>query len=85
VTFKTGLIVGAAIGYVLGAKAGRERYEQIAGMWTSFTGNERVQTVVDKGKNYVDQTAQRIRGSVSERLHGASETVRESLEQLAPG
>ena len=27
--FKTGLLVGAAVGYYLGAKAGRERYEQI--------------------------------------------------------
>ncbi len=27
--FKTGLAVGAAVGYVLGARAGRERYEQI--------------------------------------------------------
>ena len=28
--FRTGLIVGFGIGYVLGTKAGRERYEQIA-------------------------------------------------------
>lgn len=27
--FRTGLIVGLGIGYVLGTKAGRERYEQI--------------------------------------------------------
>ena len=27
--FKTGVIVGLAAGYYLGAKAGRERYEQI--------------------------------------------------------
>lgn len=27
--FKTGAIVGCAVGYYLGAKAGRERYEQI--------------------------------------------------------
>jgi hypothetical protein len=27
--FRTGLIVGFGIGYVLGTKAGRERYEQI--------------------------------------------------------
>ncbi len=27
--FKTGLIIGGALGYYYGAKAGRERYEQI--------------------------------------------------------
>lgn len=30
--FRMGLIFGAAIGYVLGARAGRERYEQISRM-----------------------------------------------------
>jgi hypothetical protein len=29
VRFKTGLIVGLAVGYYYGAKAGRERYEQL--------------------------------------------------------
>jgi hypothetical protein len=29
VKFKSGLTIGIAIGYVLGARAGRERYEQI--------------------------------------------------------
>ena len=28
--FRTGLVLGLAAGYVLGARAGRERYEQIA-------------------------------------------------------
>lgn len=27
--FRSGVLVGAAIGYVLGARAGRERYEQV--------------------------------------------------------
>ena len=28
-SFKTGLLIGLAVGYYLGAKAGRERFEQI--------------------------------------------------------
>jgi hypothetical protein len=30
--FKTGAVVGFAVGYYLGAKAGRERYEQLRTM-----------------------------------------------------
>lgn len=30
--FRTGLVVGFAAGYVLGSRAGRERYEQLASM-----------------------------------------------------
>lgn len=36
---KIGLVVGGAVGYVLGTRAGRERYEQIVaqaqGLWQS--------------------------------------------------
>ena len=38
-SFKTGFVVGGAIGYVLGARAGKERYDQIVEMWRRFTGS----------------------------------------------
>jgi len=41
--FRFGLLVGAAIGYVLGAKAGRARYEQIAASWRRFVRSEQAQ------------------------------------------
>lgn len=34
--FRLGMIVGGTIGYVLGARAGRERYEQLARSAASF-------------------------------------------------
>lgn len=43
--FRLGLVFGAAIGYVLGAKAGRERYEQISTMTRSLAGSEPAQQV----------------------------------------
>lgn len=43
--FRLGLVFGAAIGYVLGAKAGRERYEQISSMTRSLAGSEPAQQV----------------------------------------
>jgi outer membrane lipoprotein SlyB len=43
--FRFGLIAGAAAGYVLGTRAGRERYEQIAAAARSFAGSETARTL----------------------------------------
>ena len=52
--FKTGLIIGAAAGYVLGAKAGRDRYEQIKEWFDSAMHSEPVSTVIEKGKGLTE-------------------------------
>ena len=57
--FKTGLLVGFGVGYVLGTKAGRERYEELKASWDSFMGNPSVQRVVTRGKEVVEAGAQR--------------------------
>ena len=66
--FKTGLLIGAAAGYVLGAKAGRERYEQIMDGWARFTGDPRVQGIADKGRSVVDLATERVKSNVEERF-----------------
>jgi hypothetical protein len=43
-TGKLTLAVGFAAGYVLGSRAGRERYEQIVGMSRAFWSNPTVQS-----------------------------------------
>jgi hypothetical protein len=50
VGFKTGLLIGAAVGYVLGAKAGRERYEQIKHWLGSAARSEPLAGLAEKGK-----------------------------------
>ena len=57
--FKTGLLVGFGVGYVLGTKAGRERYEELKASWDSFMGNPSVQRVVTRGKEVVEAGTQR--------------------------
>jgi hypothetical protein len=52
VGFKTGLLIGAAVGYVLGAKAGRERYEQIKGWLGSAARSETFTGLAEKGKAF---------------------------------
>lgn len=41
--FRLGLFLGFVIGYVLGARAGRARYEQIVQAWNSFKRSDQAQ------------------------------------------
>ena len=81
---RVGLVIGFATGYVFGAKAGRERYEQIRRAWNAFVGNPTVQRVAErsrelageagrKGVEAVQQGVGRAAGSVRTRLHGDGE------------
>lgn len=42
-----------AVGYVLGAKAGRRRYEQIAGTYRAVTESPRTKALIDAGRRKV--------------------------------
>jgi hypothetical protein len=61
--FKSGLIIGLGVGYVLGAKAGRERYEQIMEAFHDVTSRPEVQDLVAKGRGLMDSAAQQARNT----------------------
>ena len=65
------LISGAVVGYVLGARAGRERYEQIKRRATELWNDPHVQRTVDDVEDAVGTTA----AEVQERLADASKKV----------
>ena len=73
-----------AIAYVLGARAGRERYEQIK------TGTKRVwdSNVVRDGRSKVRHQAadtfQQAQNLASEKLHEATDAVKEKVRQDDP-
>lgn len=48
--FITGLALGGAIGYVLGAKAGREQYERIVALTESALQSDPLNQMVDIDK-----------------------------------
>lgn len=56
--FRVGLVVGFGIGYYLGAKAGRERYEQLRDVLAEL-GEHRP---LEKLEALVDLTVERLRG-----------------------
>ncbi|MFB9731367.1 YtxH domain-containing protein [Ornithinimicrobium kibberense] len=54
------LLVGAGVGYVLGARAGRERYDQIADQANKLWTDPRVQTKVEEVKEKAPEVAQKV-------------------------
>jgi hypothetical protein len=74
--FKSGLLFGFGVGYVLGAKAGRERYEELKASWDQFVGNPSVQRAVNKGREVVETGTRRgIRA-----VEHAGDEVKDRLE-----
>ncbi len=48
-----GFVAVLATGYVLGTKAGRERYEQIVGTARAVAGHPATKTVIDAGRRKI--------------------------------
>jgi hypothetical protein len=46
-------VVVLALGYVLGAKAGRRRYEQIVGTYKAMTGSPAAKSIIDAGRRKI--------------------------------
>jgi hypothetical protein len=62
--FKLGLIIGFALGYYLGAKAGRARYEQMRVWLERAKESELFETAADKAKAVVDLGVERAKDLV---------------------
>jgi DNA-binding IclR family transcriptional regulator len=72
---KLSMLVGAAIGYVLGARAGRERYEAIVRVARKVAGSQTVQATAGVLHAQVDDMRHRAKELVSEKLHGGGSSV----------
>jgi len=54
------LVVGLAVGYVLGTRAGREKYEEIKRNATKLWNDPRVQHRVDQAEDFVKDKAPEV-------------------------
>ena len=66
--FRFGMILGFVAGYVLGTRAGKERYEQIVRAFKKLMGTDTVQRATEAGKEYLGNgmtaASERIRSVV---------------------
>ena len=72
--FRLGLVLGLGAGYYLGAKAGRERYQQMNQMIRKVRRTEAYQTATDKAQAVVDLGVERAKDFVEEHKPGSDGT-----------
>jgi hypothetical protein len=77
---RTALIVGLAAGYVLGARAGRERYEQIRKVARVVADNPPVRQLIDETSALITAGTTKAREAISEGLHGVGESIRDATD-----
>ena len=62
--FRLGLVIGFGSGYYLGAKAGRQRYEQMRNFIDRARNSDLAETAADKARAVVDLGMERARDLV---------------------
>jgi hypothetical protein len=90
--FRTGMLVGFGVGYVLGAKAGKERYQQIVEATRAFMENPGVQRLTDEvgktvslGKDRVSTVANRKVEQFGDTLADQASKAKEFVADKTPG
>ena len=83
-SLKAGLVVGFGVGYVLGAKAGHERYEQIERAWARISSTPAFEELMRRGSAVLSQGLEAGRGTVSAGLTAASDGVRQLADRPRP-
>jgi hypothetical protein len=83
---KLAFVTGLAVGYILGAKAGQKRYEQIKGRATQLWSSDPVQARVATVRDTVKEQAPAVSAKLGEVARSAGTTARERLsgEHLPP-
>lgn len=72
---KLGMVVGAAVGYVLGAKAGRERYDQITTNARQLLDKPQVKRVVNSAPGDLGARLEQVANKAADKVHEAGDKV----------
>jgi hypothetical protein len=84
------LLIAAGVGYVFGAKAGRERYEQLKTQFDKVKSDPRVQEKAQQAADLAKEKAPVVKDKLTEAAGAATEKVKsaassdDSVDSLNP-
>jgi hypothetical protein len=77
--FKTGLLIGFGAGYVLGSKAGRQRYDEIRRAWGRLSGSPTVHRAAERTRELAGDSMRQGLHAVQTGVERAGTAVKERL------
>ena len=81
--FRFGLVTGFAAGYYLGAKAGRERYEQINRTLRKIQGSDAYETAMEKVQEATSVASEKVKDVMSHADDGQAPTLPDPWPETA--
>ena len=82
---KLAFIIGAAVGYVLGTRAGREQFEKIRSSARQLWEDPRVQStfedVEQRASDLMKEKGPELKEKITEAVKSAADTVRSKAEE----
>ena len=79
---RVALVTGAAIGYVLGTRAGRERYEQIKSQAQRAWHNPKVQEKATQAQDYAKAQAPVVKEKAAEAASSAAGAAKDAAQSV---
>ncbi|PJJ56516.1 hypothetical protein CLV56_0725 [Mumia flava] len=80
---KTSLLLAAGVGYVLGTRAGRERYDQIVAQTKKLVGSQPVQSGMSKAGDTIKTQAPVVKDKVTDTIKTQAPVVKDKVSDAA--
>jgi hypothetical protein len=80
---RTGFLIGLGVGYVLGTRAGRERFEQLKTAVERAADQPQVHEAIERTVEATSGPRARSKAILSDQLRNASELIRRRTEAAA--
>ncbi len=75
--FRVGLVIGFGAGYVLGAKAGHERYEQVKRLYDNLLSSPGIREATGKARQAASTGFEQAKDKASEGATKAKDAIKE--------